>query len=57
VLAKVCDPTFVGFSKIENQDISCKYVSKRNAEEKVGVHVRRNNEPHIIGNELFNRIF
>lgn len=57
MLAKVCDPTFVGFSKIENQDISCKYVSKRNAEEKVGVHVRRNNEPHIIGNELFNRIF
>jgi UDP-N-acetylglucosamine pyrophosphorylase len=39
VLLKVADPVFVAFAKKQNEPITCKYLRKRNAEEKVGIHV------------------
>ena len=61
MLAKLSDPVFLGFAEAQKQPIStqykiiilfivmhlkaCKFVSKRNAEEKVGVHVFKGGRP------------
>ena len=52
ILIKLFDPVFVGFAAKNKSQISSKYISKRNAEEKVGVHVLVNDRPFIKG--LFN---
>jgi UDP-N-acetylglucosamine pyrophosphorylase/tRNA nucleotidyltransferase/poly(A) polymerase len=47
-LAKICDPTFVGYMATENVDIASKAVDKTYASEKVGVMCYKNNKPSII---------
>ena len=48
VLAKLCDPLFVGFACLEKKPVSCKYVHKRSWNEKVGVHVFKGGKPTIV---------
>ena len=54
VLAKLCDPLFVGFACLEKKPVSCKYVHKRSWNEKVGVHVYKGGKPTIVGRPIFN---
>ncbi len=48
VLAKVADPTFVGFTIESNVEVSSKAVDKTYPEEKVGVICYRNSHPDIV---------
>jgi len=48
VLNKLADPLFVGFAMKGNYTIASKYVQKRNAEEKVGVHLLVNGKPAML---------
>jgi UDP-N-acetylglucosamine/UDP-N-acetylgalactosamine diphosphorylase len=49
VLAKLVDPLFLGFAEEEGMPISCKYVQKKNWQERVGVHVYKGGKPSIVG--------
>jgi UDP-N-acetylglucosamine pyrophosphorylase len=49
VLAKPCDPFLIGYSQQQDQDLCCKYVTKINAEEKMGVCVLQDSKPSIVG--------
>ncbi len=47
-LAKVADPTFLGFSASKNVSIATKAVRKRNATESVGLIVLKNGKPDVV---------
>ncbi len=48
ILAKVADPSFVGFAEHSQLPIACKVVPKVNASEKVGVLCYRDGRPDIV---------
>ena len=47
-LAKIVDPVFIGYHKMESAEISTKVVRRRNLEEKVGIYGMLNGKPAII---------
>lgn len=47
-LAKVADPTFIGFSSSKDVDIATKVVRKRAANESVGLIVQKNGKPDVV---------
>lgn len=47
-LAKVADPTFIGFSSSKTVDIATKVVRKRNAKESVGLILQKNGKPDVV---------
>ena len=48
ILARVCDPYFIGFARSENLDVSSKSVLKKTRDEKVGVFALRDGHPTVI---------
>lgn len=46
-LVKPADPFFIGFADVNNYEAACKFIPKRSPDEKVEVHVLRNNKPHV----------
>lgn len=48
VLARLCDPFFIGFAIESGKDVSSKSVLKANKEERVGVLANRDGKPSII---------
>jgi len=47
-LAKIADPAFIGYHRLEKADISTKVVRRRDLEEKVGIYGMVNGKPAII---------
>ena len=47
-LAKVADPTFIGYAASKGVEIATKVVRKRNAKEPVGLIVQKNGKPDVI---------
>ncbi len=47
-LAKIADPAFIGYHRLEGADISTKVVRRQNPEEKVGIYGRVNGKPAIV---------
>jgi UDP-N-acetylglucosamine/UDP-N-acetylgalactosamine diphosphorylase len=47
-LARIADPVFLGFHAGARADVSCKVISKRDADEKVGVLARANGRPAVV---------
>jgi UDP-N-acetylglucosamine/UDP-N-acetylgalactosamine diphosphorylase len=48
LLARIMDPAFVGYHKMENSEISTKIVRRRSCEEKVGIFVAENGKAKVI---------
>ncbi len=47
-LAKIADPIFIGYHKMEGAEISTKVVRRRDLEEKVGIYATVNGRPAIV---------
>lgn len=47
-LARVADPTFIGFSASKKVDIATKVVRKRDAKESVGLILQKNGKPDVV---------
>lgn len=48
VLARICEPYFIGCHAKDNNDITLKVIEKKYPEEKLGVYVYNNDKPFII---------
>lgn len=48
VLVKIADPVFIGYMKKNNYRAGAKYVSKREWNEKVGVHCVQNGKVKVV---------
>ena len=49
VLARLADPFMIGYTSHSKTPLTCKYVRKRDASEKVSVILKKAGKPFVIG--------